>query len=207
MAPRKRIKTTATTTAPANPPDGGYAPEADFDDTIAKNRVLPVLSAASIPSPPNGYRPTNPDTRGRRLRPLAADLVSEAGDALRAIEGRDLKADLGKYAPDGSRAPALLARMKQTSDLVTSVQSLLTYAKELDQIARSDALRFLESVNKSLGDAVDHDPTLATKYMAVQKLFTARSEAIAEGMVRSKEQVAADKAAADKATTDNTPAK
>jgi hypothetical protein len=184
--PTKTKKTAAG--APADP-----VPEADFDDTIAHNRAVPVLDPAHVPHPPKGYRATDPDTRGRRLRRLAAELRSEAGDALREAEKRDLKHDLGKYAPDAARATVLLDRITTSGQLVNAVQTLLNYAKEIDQIALSDTLVFLEAENKQLAHALDHEPGLATHYPAVIKLFSARADAIVEGIARAKDGAAAAK--------------
>ena len=168
--------------------------EADFDDTIARNRALPSPDAAKVPVPPSAYRPTDPEVRKRRLRRLSAELRSEAGDALREATKRDLKADLGKHAPDPTRAPALLERMTASGQFVAAVQSLLAYAREIDQIAMSDVLIFLEAENKELVHALDHEPALAARYTALQQLFTARAGAIAEGMARAKDGAVAEKA-------------
>jgi hypothetical protein len=181
--PTKPKKPTA---APADP-----VPEADFDDTIAHNRALAVLDPAHVPRPPKAYRATDPDTRKRRLRRLAAELRSEAGDALREAQKRDIKHDLGKYAPDPAKAPALLDRITATGELVNAAQTLLDYAKEIDQIALSDTLVFLEAENKQLVHALDHEPGLATSYPALIKLFAARGDAIAEGIARAKDEAAA----------------
>src|SRR5690242_11987486 len=113
MTSRKKT----TTPSPVKPASaepmrtGEAAPEADFDDTIAKNRVLPILDPTSLPRPPAGFRPTDPDTRNRRLRKVSSELRAEVLDALREAAGLDLIADLGKYAPDPRRAPALAERL------------------------------------------------------------------------------------------------
>ena len=114
---------------PASPSPS--ASEADFDDTIARNRALASPDPSKVPTPPTAYRATDPDIRNRRLRRLAAELRAEAADALREAAKRDLKADLGKHAPDPTRAPALLERMTSTGRFVTAVQTLLAYAREL----------------------------------------------------------------------------
>jgi len=161
-------------------------PEADFNDTIAHNRGLELMKPSAIPGVPAGYRPTDPEVRGRRLRRLAGDLRAEAMEALDEAKGRDLAADLGKFAPDPQRAEGIAARLGTTGDLVARAQALLDYAKEVDQIAMSDGLVFLETENKQLGNALDHDPALATHYRKLMKLFAARSGAIAEGIARAK---------------------
>ena len=78
-----RKKSTKTTPSPVTPepaprptPGGGRAPEADFDDTIAKNRALPHPQSGELARgrrPASG--PRNPATRNRRLRkvPSRAD--------------------------------------------------------------------------------------------------------------------------------------
>jgi hypothetical protein len=178
---------------PQPPSPAPHSAEADFDDTIARNRALPSPDAAKVPVPPSAYRPTDPEVRKRRLRRLSAELRSEAGDALREATKRDLKADLGKHAPDPTRAPALLERMTASGQFVAAVQSLLAYAREIDQIAMSDVLIFLEAENKELVHALDHEPALASRYTALQQVFASRAGAIAEGMARAKEEAAAEK--------------
>jgi hypothetical protein len=174
-------------------PPSPLVSEADFDDTIARNRALALLDPATVPTPPTAYRPTDPDVRNRRLRRLSSELRAEAGEALREAAKRDLAADLGKYAPDPARAPALLERMTTTGQFVTAVQTLLAYARELDQIAMSDVLVFLEAENKQLVHSLQHEPALAPRYTALQQLFASRAGAIAEGMARAKDEAAAEK--------------
>jgi len=163
-----------------------HTPEADFDDTIAHNRALKLLDLKAVPDPPKGYRPTDPDTRNRRLRRLAGDLRSEAMDALREGGGRDLQGELGKYAPDPKRAASIIERLSQSEKLVAAAQALLNYAREVDQIAMSDALVFLEAENKQFAHAVEHESALDARYPALKKLFAFRAGAIAEGIARSK---------------------
>src|SRR5690349_6269611 len=67
----------------------------DFDDTIACNRGIQPVDPEAIPSPPAGFRATDPDERARRLRRLASHQRAEAIDALYEASGRDLQADLG----------------------------------------------------------------------------------------------------------------
>ncbi|MEP7127107.1 MAG: hypothetical protein ABJE95_39605 [Byssovorax sp.] len=83
--------------------------------------------------------------------------------------------------------------MITSGQLVTAVQTLLAYAKEVDQIAMSDVLVFLESENKELTHTLHHEPSLATGFAAVQKLFTSRGAAIADGMAQAKDEAAAAK--------------
>jgi len=89
----------------------------------------------------------------------------------------------------------LAERVTHTGEMVVLLEALLAYAKEVDQIAMSDALMFLEAVRKQYLNAVDHSPTLATSYHALMKLFDMRSGAIAEGIAQAKVKVAASPAA------------
>ncbi|WP_437593306.1 hypothetical protein [Sorangium sp. So ce1000] len=192
-----RKKNTKTTPSPVTPasaeptPGGGYAPEADFDDTIAKNRALPILDPASLPRPPAGFRPTDPETRNRRLRKVSSDLRAEVLDALREAAGLDLAGDLGKYAPDPHRAPALAERIERVGRLSAAVQALALYTREMEQIALSDALVFLEAENKQLVNALDHAPELAERYTALRTLFETRAASIVEGRARAAKGAAA----------------
>lgn len=165
-----------------------YAPEADFDDTIAKNRGLPVLNDGGIPGAPQGYRPTDPDIRKRRLRRMADDLRAEAAMALleAAARGAALQTELGKHAPAAARAQALAERIDQTGKLVDAVRPLLSYASELDEIALSDVVIFLEAENKELLHEIEHNPALASRYPALRKFMDSRAAAISEGIARAK---------------------
>ena len=170
----------------ASSPRSTDSPEADFNDTIAANRGLKLLDPSTVPHPPPGYRATNADERARRIRRLAAELRSEAMDALREAAGRDLQAELGRFAPESKRAVALVDRLTTTGELVARAQTLLDYAKESDQIAMSDALVFLEAERKQYENAVEHEASLSAHYRALVKLFDMRSGAIADGMARAR---------------------
>jgi hypothetical protein len=161
-------------------------PEADFDDTIAHNRGLQLLAPTAVPYPPSGYRPTDAESRLRRLRRISGELRSEAREALHEAGGRDLQAELGRFAPEPRRAVVLAERLGITGDLVARAQALLDYAKESDQIAMSDALVFLESEHKQYLNAIGYDATLTPHYRALVALFEMRSGAIAEGIARSR---------------------
>jgi hypothetical protein len=162
------------------------SPEPDFNDTIASNRGLKLLDPNTVPHPPHGYRSTDPDERSRRNRRLSGELRSEAMDALREASGRDLQADLGRFAPEPNRAAALVERLTTTAELVARAQALLDYARENDQIGMSDALLFLEAEHKQYANAIEHEASLSASYRALVKLFEMRSGAIAEGISRAR---------------------
>jgi hypothetical protein len=173
----------------------GHGSEADFDDTIAKNRALPLLDPESIPARPKGFVSTDPKVRLRRLRRLADEHRAEGHDALVESSKLDLRAILGKRAPDPRRAAVLAERMSQSGALVARAERLLQYAKEMDEIALSDALLFLDAVNKEQEHEASHDPDVSEHFRALIKLYQARSSIIVEGIARR----SAEKAAAKKA--------
>ena len=201
MTRSRKLNTPAAHTPAVSPIRAAalVVPEADFDDTIARNRGLPLLDPHAIPRPPAGFRPTDPDTRRTRLRRFAGDLRAESMDALREAAGRDLQAELGQFAPLAPRAAALVERLTTTSDGVSRAEALLAYEREIDQIALSDAYAFLDLENKQYTNAVEHDVSLVQHYRALAKLFTARSAAIAEGMAQAKSQDASTPAPGGKA--------
>ncbi len=167
-------------------PTGKQGPEADFNDTIARNRGLDLLDLGAVPHPPTGFRPTDSVERMRRIRWLSNDLRSEAIDALREGGKRDLQTELGRFAPDPQRAMVLADRVGHSGEIVARAEALLAYAKEVDQIGMSDALVFLETEQKQYLNAVEYDAGLAAHYRALVKLFEMRSGAITEGIARAK---------------------
>lgn len=201
--PTKTRKTAASPSTAAAEPK--VVPEADFDDTIAKNRALPLLDLKAIPAVPKGFRATEPDARNRRLRKIAGDHRAECRDALREAVDRDLKEDLGKHAPDPARAPALLDRLTTTGALVTATAALAAYAREMEQIALSDALVFLEAEHRELIHALEHEPSLAPRYAAVRALFSARGAAISNGLARAAKAASANDKAEEGAEEEPAP--
>ena len=187
-------------------PAESYGSEADFDDTIAKNRALPLLHPDLIPARPHGFAPTDPKVRLRRLRRLADEHRAEGHDALVEASKVDLRGILGKRAPDPRRAAALAERMAQSAALVARAERLLQYANESDEIALSDALVFLEAANREYAHEVTHDPNVAEHFPALVKLFEARSTAISEGIARKNAENAAKKAEKAEKSGDDAPA-
>ena len=173
--------------------------EAGFNDTIAHNRGLKLIELSTVPHLPAGFRSTDPVERMRRFRWLSSDLRAEAAAALTEGGKRDLRAELGQFAPDPQRATMLAGRVEHTGELVALFEVLLAYAKEVDQIAMSDALMFLEAEQKQYLNAVEHNEGLVTRYRALVRLFEMRSGAIADGIARAKSGDAAAPAAPDAA--------
>jgi hypothetical protein len=172
--------------AHAATPTGGYASEADFDDTIAQNRALAILDPGVVPARPQGFKSTDPDVRARRLRRLSGEHRAEGLAALHEASSLDLQALLGKHAPDPARATVLAERMTQSEGLLARAARLLEYAREIDEIVRSDALVFLEVENRKYTQAAEDEPTLSDQFPALIKLFASRSAAIAAGIARAK---------------------
>jgi hypothetical protein len=170
-----------------------YGSEADFDDTIAKNRALPLLAPESIPTRPHGFVATDPKVRARRLRRVADDHRAEGHDALLEVSKVDLRALLGKRAPDPKRAAALAERLEQSAALVARAERVLQYANEIEEIALSDALVLLEATHKEVEHEASHDPNVADHFPALTKLFAARSTAIVEGIARKNAEKTAKK--------------
>jgi hypothetical protein len=193
-APAKKPASTKKAASAANadlaevPPPEGYAPAAAFDDTITRNRACALPSSADVPKPAPGYRPTDPKMRSRRLRKLPFALRAESVLALQqlAARGADLKKELGPYAPDPKHCADTAARLAATSALVTAAQNLLRFAKEVDQIAGSDAYQVLHSTNKLLEPALSHNPDLAQTYAAVGAVFKSIGDAVRTGQAESK---------------------
>lgn len=159
-----------------------------FDDAITKNRACPLPPPASVPSPPKGYRPTAAVTRSRRLRKLADELRAETLVALGELttHGPGVKDDLGRYAPEPAHIVNVRERLTTSGQLVAAAETLLGFANEMDQIARSDAVQILESVHKLLQTALPHNPKLAERYRGVTEIFGAVGAAIAKGRARAK---------------------
>ncbi|MEP7121465.1 MAG: hypothetical protein ABJE95_11165 [Byssovorax sp.] len=170
---------------------GAQAPEADFNDTIARNRSLKLVDLAAMPHPPTGFRATDPGERKRRIRWLSSDHRAEAVGALREAGTRDLRAELGQFAPEPQRGTMLADRVTHSGELVARAEKLLAYAKEADQIAMSDALQFLEAEQKQYLNAVEHNDALELSYQALVKVFAMRSGAIAEGIAQAQAKVTA----------------
>lgn len=178
-------------------PAEGQPTIADFNDTIARNRALPMIRAAEIPAPPAAYKETDGEMRNQRLRRIAEEHSAEGVDALEAMSKIDLKKVLGERAPDPALAGVLANRLIEGQKALGRIARLYAFAKEMDEINRSDALVYLEDVNKRYAVAVDDDPGIAEDFAAMVKLFEARSTAIVEGIARYKAEKEAKKREAE----------
>ncbi|HLH27728.1 MAG TPA: hypothetical protein VKW77_02355 [Acidimicrobiales bacterium] len=181
-----------TKSGSAPSPSAAPASQAALDDTIAVNRTVDVVAANTVPGPAAGFRPTDAETRKRQLRRIAETLVSEAMDAGREANenAHRMKDDLGKHAPDGRHAGALVARLEQIQSGRRRAETLVGYYQEIEEIALSDLEVFLVAENREFEHAVSHEPQLADVYPLLVKYFAAKAAAISEGK-RSARQTAA----------------
>ena len=180
--PAKRPKSAPITAAsPAGQPS--------LLDTLAKNRVVPLIAPASVPTVPAGFTPTPADERKRRLRRLATDQRAELLAALHEITGRgaQYRAELGDLAPEPTQAAPLATRLAQVREVIVNTEALLTYLNEVEEIAQSDGVELAEAVHTELQHRLPHKPALATVYANVLTLFQQRSAAISEGIARAKQ--------------------
>jgi hypothetical protein len=168
-------------------------PESGPNDTIAANRSVTVVAAESIPQPPKGYKETAIDVRRKILRTVAEDEEAEIKEALKALikRGPAITDDLGKNAPNTSQLDALLARLDAVQASITATEFLLGYLNELEDIALSDAFLILEQAHRLYQANVISEPQLKTYYAAVERVFTARANAIREGISRKRNEKAA----------------
>lgn len=187
-----------TKTSSANPNvTSSPSSEADFNDTIAKNRALLLLDPDLVPAPPRGFVATNVSIRSRRLRRLSDELRAEAEDALTEASTLDLSTLLGKRAPDPARAVALAERMTQSANLVARAERLVRYASEADEIVVNDAIVYLEAIRGEYEHEAKHDPNVVQHFSALRRLFESRSAAISKGMARAAERAASEEEATE----------
>jgi hypothetical protein len=180
----KTTKPVAPIPVPAAIPPAEVGPE----DTIAYNRACSPILATSIPEVPAGYRATIIDQRRRMLRLLALELRAEAILALEELtfNASTLKQDLGELAPDPAPAKVLFSRVQEIGKSIAAQEALLQFHREIEDIAMSDAVVLLEAAYKEYQHRVDRVPQLAQRYSALERFFTFRSAAIAEGIARAK---------------------
>jgi len=188
---------TPTTTDPGvSPPEN--AAEAAIDDSMAVNRTLPVTPAASIVRPDKRYKPTDPDTRKKRLRRVADGQEAEALDAGKesAALGKQLGELLGQHAPDPAKTQAIVERVEAIDEALAPATSLVQFLSELREIALSDLQMVLERENKLYQTNVEFEPALAQHFKKLVKYFSLRGAAISAGKAQAKALESATEAAA-----------
>jgi translation initiation factor 2B subunit (eIF-2B alpha/beta/delta family) len=163
------------------------SPEASPNDTIANNRTIAVVNAKELPRIPSGFRPSTTEVLRNGLRKVEEASISELLGALQVCvqKGRALQEELGKKTPPVEKAEELITRINDLQDTLAIARPLLTYLEELEDIALSDGVIYLESIKRAFDNNAD-DPNLAADYAKVLKFFIARSGKISEGIAAKK---------------------
>jgi hypothetical protein len=179
------MSTIDTTTTAITPATDAAAP----GDTVAQNRVCPVLEAALIPEPPPEYRRSPSEVRQRGLRRIDTEHTAlvEKGLEACADRGEQMAEDLGKNGPKAEQAAHLSNRLKRIAQLKMAMELLANYVSELEDIALNDAILFLERVNNRYEVAAAEVPGLAKIYGSIASLFALRSAKISAGIAKARE--------------------
>lgn len=170
-------------TVPPVPPTGPH-------DSIAENRRLLVVDAASIPKVPAGFVPTPADERSRRLTRPAEDLKAETLAALDEVISRKdtYRSELGDVPPEVATAETLRPRLAALQASREAVEYLALYLRELEAIAYSDAADFLQAVDDEVSHRARKNGALSSLYARVLLLAQARGQAVSEGIARARRE-------------------
>jgi hypothetical protein len=173
--------------------------EAALDDKLAINRALPITAAESIPTPPEGYQPTEPDKRVARLKKVARSGEAELLDALQecAALGPKLPQLLGEYAPSGEEAAPIAEELTQVQSTLARLYALAGYLEERKAILLSDGRGFVELVMREFEHHIDRKIGLGATFKDTAKFSRSIGEAISEGIAEAKRQKAAEAARAE----------
>ena len=163
------------------------ATAAEPGDTIARTRALPVPPASKVPPLPVGYVPASADEL-RRMRRAPADQRAALLAALRELADRQgqLAGDLGEFAPSGKQAAALADRIEAATATLHALAAQQQLLAELEDIALSDSVLLLEEAHEAYSYRVARRPGLSQVYPRLEELFRLRSQAISDGMARSR---------------------
>lgn len=159
-------------------------------DSIAENRRLAVVPAASIPKVSPGFVPTPNEERLRRLTRPAEALRAELLAALDEVIARKASyhGELGDLAPDPEQAETLRPRLAALRESVEAADALAASLHELEEIAYSDAADFLQAVTDELTHRSRKKPELALAYSRVLHIAEQRRQLIAEGIARARDR-------------------
>jgi hypothetical protein len=166
------------------------APEVSVGDTVAQNRVCPVIDAAAIPRPPQGFIPTESKYLQRFLRKVDQELevhfdksldccIEHGARVIRDPDERDLRPE---------KAVQLRNRLAAIRRTRAAAQFLLTYLNEIEDIALSDGIQLVEGFGELYELAARKDPSLALDFDPMLKFFAARGAKISEGRERAKQK-------------------
>lgn len=177
-------------TLPKSGASGKAATSTAPHDSIAENRRLAVVPAASIPKVPTGFVSTPSEERLRRLSHPAEALRAELLVALDEVIARkaSYRSELGDLAPDPVQAEALRPRLGTLRESVEAVDALSACLHELEEIALSDAAEFVQGVTDEVVHRQAKKPSLATAYARVLHIAEQRRQLITEGIARAKDK-------------------
>ena len=181
MANKKTPISTSTTSTAST---ASTAPH----DSLAQNRLLGVVPVASIPKVPAGFVRTPNEERQRRLTHPADSLHAEHLAALDLVISRKdtYRSELGDVPPDVALAETLRPRLTTLQASREAAEALVTYLRELEEIAYSDAANYLQAIDDEVVHRARKNSELATIYARVLLLSQARSQAVVEGMARAR---------------------
>lgn len=163
------------------------SPELGTPDTVTRNRALPLVNPADLPSPPGEFRRSAAAVK-RALRKIPESQRAEALAALEeaAGKGAKLQQDLGRYAPPAKKAEALLERARVLRAGQMRALSLFVYFRELEDINNHDVMSYLGALRCEALHAAGHAPEIRREYPALTTLVDQRRESIVEGRARAR---------------------
>ena len=187
--------------APGSGTKGPPVAKAAINDILAVNRTVELMPISSLPGTPDHYAPTDPDVRRKMLRFVDDSQRSELVEGLREIVKvgwTQLKLDLGDV-PDAAEADALADRIVAVADILNALQPLVNCYNELEMIALSDGVLFLDTIWNEYEHFVVKKPQIAARYKKLVTFYQQKSAKIVEGKTRAKAEQEATAAAVAKA--------
>lgn len=146
---------------------------------------LPDVS--NLPRVPKGYVPLDVQAK-QSLVKIPATQRAEVQTALKTIATKydTLEDDLGKFAPLRGKSEEILAHMTATHAVSTTMAPLAAYIDDEELRAQHAAMTFVNAVAGSIEFAATLDPEVRDRYEDVLVVAAQRSDAIVEGISRSK---------------------
>ncbi len=192
MPTKKSPQKTDSSPKTSRPPAADHQATADTGpyDSIAENRRLPVVPAASIPKVTAGFVPTPNEERLRRLTRPAEALRAELLVALDEVIARKAtyRGELGDLAPDPEQAETLRPRLASLRESVEAADALAAFLHELEEIAYSDTAEFVQAVTEEIEHRARKKPELELAYSRVLYIAGQRRQLITEGIARARDR-------------------
>ena len=164
--------------------------QAALGDTIATNRALEIPPISSLPTLPEGYKPTETKVLQKSLRRIPEASRAEALSALEdcAQRGDKLKSDLGPDVPPAASAQALIDRLKALRNSKARLRAQLECYEELEDIAHHDTVLYLEAVRTEYEHFQKKRPHLSQEFPNFEAFFAERGEAVRRGKAEAQEK-------------------